>query len=310
MPEGRFEHSTVCDAARGMVFVIGGYGPFPANPEESPLPTATIFAYDVAGDSWDDTLTAMDGTRVDASAQLIDSDTILVAGGFLDDLLSLRSDLYDIADDTWTRTGDLPWERFYHASAILPPGRMCLMGGVSFAGGQLNVNDDTFDCYSNGFWIPQLAPATQGRNRVAGATLGDAIYIVGGVEIAENDNPFDPAQYDQLGLVDRYPTGPLPPEPPAPDVGPDAGGDAGADAGGGDAGPDVGPGADAGEDVTGGGDAQADGGGGGGGGGSDDDGCGCASANSEVPLNALWVAGALLGLVLYARRRDGRKGSR
>jgi MYXO-CTERM domain-containing protein len=306
MPEGRFDHAVACDAGRGLVFVIGGQTPF--DDEGVSDTTTTIWAYDVANDSWDETLTDADGTWTSHSAKLIDADTILVAGGYYEDFLSVETYLYDIENDTWTATGDLPWERLLNASAMLPPGRMCLIGGTSFAGGSYNANDDSYDCYSEGYWIPQVATLGLARTYLTGTNMGDSMVLVGGVEIDPEDSPFQPAVYNQSATIERYPTGDLPDEPPvepvpdaAPDAAPDAGPDAAPDTGTPDAAPDTGV-----PDVTvdAAGETGAEAGPSQGGGGGDDDGCGCTAAPSGgAQSGALMLLGLFFGLFVLRRRR-------
>jgi len=207
LPEARFGGAVVCDATNDTLYIIGGYGPFDPV-EETAYPQNTIWTYDPGTDSFDTTLGAMPGTRVIHEAELIDADTILVAGGYFDDFLSTRTDLYEISTDTWTRTGDLPWERLYFGSGILPTGRMCLFGGSSFADWPTTLLEDTYDCYSDGYWIPQVSNMTEALTYVVGVTLDDRLYAVGGAETDTLGWP--PTSYSQSARVERYPTGPLP----------------------------------------------------------------------------------------------------
>jgi len=291
MPAERIDHAVVCDEANDTLYVIGGYG-------EDEISQPNIWAFDYATGSWDTSLADMPGSRTGASAQLIDSDTILVAGGWFDDLASVRSDLYSIADDEWTQTGDLPAERVRGASAMFD-GRMCMFGGISLLGGT-NWDDDSFDCYSEGYWIPQVSVMNQGRTDCVGTSLGDAMYVVSGTE--ELESAYTPAEY-----IERYPTSTLPPLPPgdevpdvAPDVAPDEAPDMGVDPEP-DATPDATPdmSTDVQPDTE--GDVQTDTGGGGGGG---DDGCGCAASNVDTKSPAVLIVGLLFGLGVILRRRS------
>ncbi|MBW2262412.1 MAG: hypothetical protein JRG91_10605 [Deltaproteobacteria bacterium] len=200
MPEERFRHVMVCDAARDTFHVIGGYGPYVSGVA---YPQDNMWAHDAATGTWDTSIAQLPGTRGNHGAELIDPDTILVAGGSFDEIYSKRTDLYDIATDTWTRTGDLVWERFHAASGVLPTGRMCLSAGSSFALWPTTLLEDTYECYSSGYWIPQMALMNAARTRVAGATVGSQIYAIGGVDT--DTLAWPPSRYTQLTLVERYP---------------------------------------------------------------------------------------------------------
>ena len=97
-------------------------------------------------------------------------------------------------------------------SGVLPTGRMCLVGGSSFADWPTTLLEDTYDCYSNGYWIPQIANMNPpARTYVVAETVNDVIYAIGGVETDTLGWP--PTQYDQTGLIDRYPSSTMPDAP-------------------------------------------------------------------------------------------------
>ena len=290
MPEARMSAAVVCDPGRETVFVISGGGP--PDGEGNSEPTASLYAYDAAGNTWDATLAQPEGTRSSHTAELIDADTILVAGGYYDGFASTRTDLYDIADDAWERTGDLPFERVLHGSAMLD-GRMCVFSGASWAGGA-HADDDTYDCYSDGYWIPQLALLNDGRTQVAGATMDGVIYAVGGVLYAEEG-------YVQEASIERYPTGDLPEQPPEPEPGPEPAPDAAAemapDAGTADMGSDAGSIGTPDRGRTDGGTTDGTGGDG-----DDESGC-CSVAGVHHPTRAALTLCLFLGLAVLIRRR-------
>ena len=205
MPAARGEHMMVCDAANNTLYVIGGWGPFDATGSASG--TDTTWAYDADANTWDETLAPFPGERVRASAQMISATEILVAAGALDGFFVKRTDIYDIGTDTWEQTGDLVWERFYNASGILPTNRMCVYGGTGF-GALPALVDDSYECYSGGFWIPQLATMTQAKTFLAGTSVGDQLYAVGGV--TDTDSLATPSTYVQTNRIERYPTTDIP----------------------------------------------------------------------------------------------------
>jgi hypothetical protein len=213
LPEDRFDHVMVCDAAHNKLYVVTGYMPY--DTEGTSYPSDTFWAYDATADTWDTSLAQHPAERGRHNADMIDADTILVAGGYFDGYLSKITHTYDISTNTWAETaGRLPWERLYSGSGVLPGGRMCLFGGSSFADWPATLLEDTFDCYSDGYWIPQVATMFEARTYVAGATLGDHIYAIGGVDTDTLGWP--PTTYDQTALIERYPSGVLP--DPGPDT--------------------------------------------------------------------------------------------
>ncbi|MBW2261337.1 MAG: hypothetical protein JRG91_05120 [Deltaproteobacteria bacterium] len=209
MPEPRQLHAQVCSS--DTVYVIGGYGDYDtdgfAHPQES------FWAYSPTGDSWSESLAQHPGPRARHTAEMIDSNTILVAGGYFDNYLSKTTHTYSISGDAWEETvGNLPWERLAMGSGVLPTGRMCLVGGSSFADWPTTLLEDTYDCYSDGYWIPQIANMNPpARTYVVAETVNDTIYAIGGVETDTLGWP--PTQYDQTGLIDRYPSSTMPDAP-------------------------------------------------------------------------------------------------
>lgn len=200
LPEARMAHAMVCDETSNTFYIIGGFGAFDG--EGTAYPEEEIWAYDVDGSAWDETLTSMPGTRVRHRAEMIDANTILVASGAFDSFMSKRSDLYDISTDTWTQTGDTIFMRWNTASGVLPDGHMCLSGGNSDVA---DAGEDTFECYYDGYWIPMPPTLTEPKLNVAGTTLDDHLYVVGGLEVDTVGGTTT-----QLSTIERYPTAPIP----------------------------------------------------------------------------------------------------
>lgn len=211
MPEPRFEHAMVCDETNSKAYVIGGFGTY--DTDGYAYPQTNLWVYDASADSWDTTKAQHPDTRSRHDAEFIDADTILVAGGTFGGYYSSKTHTYTISTDTWAESGDLVWERFHAASGVLPTGRMCLAGGTSFADLPTTLLEDTYECYSAGYWIPQIATMNPpARTYTVGETVDDRIYAIGGVETDTLGWP--PTQYDQTGLIDRYPSGTMPDTPP------------------------------------------------------------------------------------------------
>ncbi len=214
MPEPRMAHSMVCDAANNTFYVIGGFGAFDVG--GSAYPEEEIWSYDADTSTWVTALTASPGTRVRHASQMIDATTILVASGAFDGIMSRRSDLYDITGDLWTRTGDTIFMRWNTAAGVLPTGHMCLSGGASDLA---EAGEDTFECYYDGFWIPMIPTLTENKLNVAGTTLDDHLYVVGGLTVDTVAGTTE-----QVPTVERYPSAPIPdvtidlPEDTAADV--------------------------------------------------------------------------------------------
>jgi N-acetylneuraminic acid mutarotase len=230
MPDDRFFHTMVCDPGRNEAYVLGGFNEY--DTEGTAYAQDTFWKYDADSDTWDETVAQLSDTRVRNNAELIDADTILVAGGAYGGFWTKRTDIYHIDTDTWEQSGNLSAERFNTASGVLPPDRMCLSGGTSYADLPATIIEDTYECYSEGFWIPQVALMFEPRSYVVGATVNDQIYVIGGVEL--DTLAFPPpagSTYIQKSLIERYPSSELPDTPPdtATDTVDDTAGDVPAD---------------------------------------------------------------------------------
>ena len=113
----------------GKVLVVGGFGE-----AGNALASAELYDPTVGNGGWTKTATNMARARGAHTATLLPSGQVLVAGGYttqkgqtaLDDF-----EVYDPTTDTWLSSMNLPLNtaRGQHAAALLPDGRLLLVGG-------------------------------------------------------------------------------------------------------------------------------------------------------------------------------------
>jgi hypothetical protein len=116
----------------GKVLITGGKG---ANGE-----LATADVYDPTSESFAATTTAMSTTRAYHTATLLNDGTVLVTGG-----LNLAGDMtgtpvasaeiYDPTSNSFTLTGSMTTDRFFHTATLLNNGDVLITGGLNETGG-------------------------------------------------------------------------------------------------------------------------------------------------------------------------------
>jgi len=97
--------------------------PTPAVPAGTPVPTAAL-PWTSAG--------RMAETRVGHTATLLRDGRVLVAGGFADgeaNSVRVSAELYDPANGSWSRTGDMLQARAGHTATLLADGTVLVAGG-------------------------------------------------------------------------------------------------------------------------------------------------------------------------------------
>ncbi len=153
----RAEHTATL-LPNGKVLVVGGRQFF--------YDLASAELYDPVSGIWTPT-GSLNTQRHGHTATLLPNGKVLVAGGsqeFFASVYSLASaELYDPATGTWSPTGSLATDRFFHTAALLPNGRVLVAGGYSRGRGTL-ASAESYDAAS-GTWSPtgSLAAARDGH---------------------------------------------------------------------------------------------------------------------------------------------------
>lgn len=151
----------------GVIYVVGG--------NDGSTPQDTLYAYDVAANSWS-TLTSMPAARWGASAAVLDG-VIYVVGGWDGSAHTDTLFAYSIDDDSWetltARPIVLSW-----STAEAVSGKIYVLGGEDGSGqqGVVYIYDPEEDSWSTGSTMP---------TPVAGhgsAVVGTSIYVVGGYD--------------------------------------------------------------------------------------------------------------------------------
>lgn len=114
----------------GQVLVVGGHFyltfPIPA------VSLASAELYDPATGTWSET-GSLGTARSEHTATLLQNGQVLVAGGRYfhpSGSPSLTSaELYNPVTGTWSETGNLNYERFWHTATLLPGGQVLVIGG-------------------------------------------------------------------------------------------------------------------------------------------------------------------------------------
>ena len=126
MTQTRLAHSAVL-LRNGKVLVAGGAG---HDSNSGMLASAEL--YDPVTEIWTQTGSMHVPRYVDYSATLLANGMVLVAGGTPDDGVTPLSEaeLYNPSTETWTQTGSMSSGRFYHATTLLPNGKVLVTGGI------------------------------------------------------------------------------------------------------------------------------------------------------------------------------------
>jgi N-acetylneuraminic acid mutarotase len=164
--------AATAEALNGVIYVAGG-GPGDTDG------VADLLAYDPTVDAW--TRRASMPTARQHLASCATSAGMLVVGGWTgaDQHVSTAAELYDPAADSWTSVADLPTARG-GLGAVLSGNACHVLGGETWAGpapGTFAVHEG-FDMTTR-TWSA-YAPMPSARHGIGVATLGDAIWVIGG----------------------------------------------------------------------------------------------------------------------------------
>jgi N-acetylneuraminic acid mutarotase len=200
MPSGRSEHEAVCDPNNDRVYVMGGI----TDDGAETVINNDMVVYDVTAGTWS-TGTPMNYYHYDFVAVMPDNNTIMVAGNSYDMPGARWTETYSISGDTWTYLDDLSVVRGTAAGGVLEDGRFCIAGGFNTSAA--NGREDTFECFDDPYWIPQIPLLNVARNNMAYATQSGQIYAIAGDFVDESGT--EPV-LALSGAFERYPHSPIP----------------------------------------------------------------------------------------------------
>jgi hypothetical protein len=203
MTTARWSHSATL-LPNGKVLVAGGFTDPVSTPNQPVTETAEL--YDPATGTWTPT-DSMDVRRALHSVALLNDGRVLVAGGRTCDVpppggshcagtfRTPTAEIYDPATGLWTPTGSMAFDRHTTAAALLPDGKVIVMGGFTFA---TPNGSNSFEIYdpATGTWALGCC-LNVGRTRQGAMRLQDGrILIALGFRGPSQPNPttevFDP----------------------------------------------------------------------------------------------------------------------
>ncbi len=169
--------ATATRLANGKVLVAGGFS-------ETRGTWDTAELYDFRTDAWTPTRGRMNDRRELYTATALPGGKVLLVGG-----LSLKkrttlstAEWYDPLTDTFTPTrGKLREDRFGHAAALLPDGKVLIVGGKSWRVGQADrtlASAEVYDPLTDTFRA--AGPLKTGRDRPTATPLRDGRILVAG----------------------------------------------------------------------------------------------------------------------------------
>jgi N-acetylneuraminic acid mutarotase len=177
MSTGRFQ-PTMTVLKDGRVLVAGGSGDVEsAGGVSGAVALKSAEIYDPANNSWTD-VPEMSAARSQATATLLDSGKVLVAGGYDNATGELTSaELFDPSNDDWSATGSLADARDSATATALANGDVLVAGGDGGAGSAL-ASAEIYDA-GPGTWHAAASMAGA-RQTAAAALLKDGTVLVAG----------------------------------------------------------------------------------------------------------------------------------
>jgi galactose oxidase-like protein len=164
--------------ADGRVLVAGGYQTLS---EMSGRVLASAEVYDPRSNSWS-SAGSMAAPTAEQSAVLLADNRVLVAGGAVGDLNSLRlpvpqrtAEIYDPATGSWSSTQSMHLARIRPSSSLLPDGRVLVVGDA----GLNEQSAEVFDPRS-GLWSATGKPAAGHSEAVAAQLRNGNVLVAGG----------------------------------------------------------------------------------------------------------------------------------
>jgi hypothetical protein len=159
----------------GLVYLLGGRGPGGARSD--------IWAYDIAHDSWNGSLTPMPTPRAGLAAAVIGDSIYAIGGRFAtggpgSGFPVASVERYDIASNTWTPVSPLLAPRSDLAAAAVG-GKIYVFGGIDAAGTFL-ATVDVYDPVTD-TWSPAPTDMPTARAAMyAVASKGGTVFVIGG----------------------------------------------------------------------------------------------------------------------------------
>jgi hypothetical protein len=123
---------------------------------------------------------SMNVARSQASATLLASGKVLVAGGFQG---IIDAEVYDPASGTWSITGQMATGRRYHTASLLPDGSVLVSGGLVGGGGPGTESLKSAELYYAGRWTGTAPMLTARHSHTATVLIDGRVLIVGGAAV-------------------------------------------------------------------------------------------------------------------------------
>lgn len=166
----------------GKVLAIGGYTDvYPMG--GSPYVTS-VEVYDPESNTWTDRAPLLTGRRF-ATATVLASGRVLVAGGYSATGFEARVETYDVANNVWSSTTSLGSARMSFTATLLPSGKLMVIGGTAAAGpvGTSELYDPATTTWTG---VQNLLPARYAHTATllpSGKVLVATGAVVGGVAV-------------------------------------------------------------------------------------------------------------------------------
>ena len=157
----------------GKVLVVGG-----ANPSA----VASSEIYDPESGTWSNT-GSLNFARYNATATLLNSGKVLLAGGSGGADFRYVAELYDPSSGLWSTTGSLITGRNVHAAVILTNGKILIAGGIGDTTpiSQIGVTLSSAELYDpfTGTWTT-TGSLGSARSYIAATSLADGKILIAG----------------------------------------------------------------------------------------------------------------------------------
>jgi hypothetical protein len=177
------QYATATLLPNGLVLVAGGVSAFCAS-----FSCQDADLYDPATDAFTPSASEMSEARGAATATLLSTGKVLIAGGQIDGQTPTNSaDLYDPATDTFAASqGVLSTSRAWAVASALPDGKVLLAGGLETDPLGASATADLYDPVTDIF-TPSASQMTDSRAYAVATPLSNGtVLIAGGLDSAGN----------------------------------------------------------------------------------------------------------------------------